>query len=81
MTMKYIIATLAATAGMTFGIPCIAHADPVRCRDLPGTFGTSHVCQNADGSVTNCISSALPIVGPPCQPVYAALAPGFWDQP
>lgn len=62
----------------------IAHADPpnpVRCRDLPGTFGNSHVCQFPNGSVTNCITSFLPVVGNPCTPVYTALAPGFWDQP
>jgi hypothetical protein len=59
-----------------------AHAEPAptRCRDLPGTFGNSHVCQFPDGSVTNCISSALPVVGPPCTPIYTQLTPGFWDQ-
>jgi hypothetical protein len=54
---------------------------PVRCRDLPGTFGSSHVCQFPDGSVTSCITSALPVVGNPCTPVYTQLAPGFWDAP
>ncbi|MGO9151833.1 hypothetical protein [Mycobacterium sp.] len=60
-----------------------AHADPapVRCKDLPGTFGNSHVCQYPDGSVISCITSPLPIVGPSCAPVYTQLVPGFWDQP
>jgi hypothetical protein len=78
--MKYLLATLTVVAGISLGVRGTAHADPVRCRDLPGTFGTSHVCQNADGGVTNCISSALPIVGSNCQPVYTQLTPGFFDQ-
>jgi hypothetical protein len=60
-----------------------ANADPapVRCKDVPSTFGSSHSCQFPDGSVTNCISSPLPIVGNPCSPVNFALAPNFWDTP
>ncbi|UQX09653.1 hypothetical protein [Candidatus Mycobacterium methanotrophicum] len=75
------LAAGAASALMVCG--GVAHADPapVRCRDLPGTFGSSHVCQFPDGSVTSCITSALPVVGPPCNPVYTQLTPGFWDQP
>jgi hypothetical protein len=75
MTMKYIIATLAVAAGIALGVPGTAHADPVRCKDVPTAFGsTSHVCQNADGSVTNCVWGSV------CGPVYAGLPPGFWDQ-
>jgi hypothetical protein len=57
-----------------------ANADPLRCRDLPGPFGeTSHICQMPDGTVTNCIVGPLPVMGPPCSPVYTQLAPGFWN--
>jgi hypothetical protein len=46
---------------------------------LPMTVGTGHVCQNADGSLTNCLSSPRPVVGPSCSPVYTQLAPDFWN--
>ena len=73
---------LTLSAGQLAFTPA-AHADPtpVQCRDIQGTFGSSHVCRFADGSVTSCLSSFLPVVGPPCNPVYVQLAPGFWDQP
>ena len=81
--MTGILPLLAALIVASATMPVKAHADPapVRCKDLPGTFGNSHVCQFPDGSVTSCITSALPVVGPPCNPVYTQLAPGFWDQP
>jgi hypothetical protein len=76
--------TIAALTIATMLSTGVAHADPapVQCRDLPGAMGSnSHVCRFPDGSVTNCISGPLPIMGPPCTPVYEQLAPGFWNQP
>lgn len=69
--------TIAAALMWLFLGTGIAHADPTptRCKDVPSTFGSSHVCQFPDGSIT----SVLPVVGPPCSPVLVQLAPNFWD--
>jgi hypothetical protein len=80
--MKTIILTAATIFAALLTTQATAHADdPVRCKDVPGPFSTGHICQFPDGSVTNCISSALPVMGPPCVPVYTALTPGFWNSP
>lgn len=51
---------------------------PVQCKEYQGIVG-NRVCRYGDGSITSCVVSGLPTFGPPCQPVTAALPPGFWN--
>jgi hypothetical protein len=61
--------------------PAVAHADPLRCKDVPGAFGeVAHVCQLPDGTVQNCAVGPLPTMGPPCREYPASsVPPGFWN--
>lgn len=81
-TLAALAAALATAGGMLSAAPA-AHADPpppnpVRCKDVPaGAFGINHVCQFPDGSITGCLS--VPLMVPPCSPIYTQPTPGFWN--
>ena len=76
------IVAISFAGQLAFAPAASAGPAPVRCKDGVGAMGiTGHFCQFPDGSVTDCISSALPVLGPPCSPVNYALAPNFWDTP
>lgn len=64
-------ALLAALAiGVCVPMPAARAEPPVKvCKQV----NAANVCRNPDGSVTAC----GPLMG--CQPVYVAMAPGFWD--
>jgi hypothetical protein len=80
--MKTVVATLLAMLAIGLGMP-LAHADPLRCKDVPAVFGeVTHVCQEPDGTITSCAVGPLPVMGPPCKQFPAsALRPDFWSQP
>ena len=82
VTVKTMMAVL--LVAVTLAAP--AHADPLRCKDAPVAMGpfptTAHICDNGNGTVTSCYTSALPVAGGQCHDwPSSSLPPGFWDNP
>jgi hypothetical protein len=83
MKITKLVAAVTISISAAVSLPVTAHADQ-RCKDAPmeiGPFGgTAHVCDNGNGTVTSCYSTALPMFGGNCRNwPESTLPPGFWN--